>query len=159
MKKYLYLLLFVFTTTLWSTNFSIKDKKIVKQELKKIQKDTLKKDKVAKKEVVVVDSLLEFKGKFKPYMKNAHASYYADKFHGKRTASGAAFHPMGLTAAHRSMRFGTRLRVTYGDRSVVVTVNDRGPFIKGRVLDLSIAAAAAVGLTSAGVGQVTAEVL
>jgi rare lipoprotein A len=64
-----------------------------------------------------------------------------------------------MTCAHRSLPFGTKLRVTHGGRSVVVTVNDRGPFIRGRVLDLSTGAARAVGLTSAGVGRVTAEVV
>ncbi|GAC1340158.1 MAG: hypothetical protein NVSMB20_16390 [Bradyrhizobium sp.] len=64
-----------------------------------------------------------------------------------------------MTAAHRSLPFGTKLRVTHGGRSVVVTVNDRGPFIRGRVLDLSTGAARAVGLTSAGVGRITAELI
>jgi len=64
-----------------------------------------------------------------------------------------------MTAAHRSLPFGTKLKVTHGDRSVVVTINDRGPFVHGRVLDLSTAAARAVGLTSAGVGHVVAEVM
>jgi rare lipoprotein A len=64
-----------------------------------------------------------------------------------------------MTAAHRSLPFGTKLRVTHGDRSVVVTINDRGPFIRGRVLDLSTGAARAIGLTHAGVGRVVAEVM
>ena len=64
-----------------------------------------------------------------------------------------------MTAAHRSLPFGTKVRVTYRGQSVVVTINDRGPFIKGRVLDLSKGAARAVGLTGAGVGHVTAEVI
>ena len=64
-----------------------------------------------------------------------------------------------MTCAHRSLPFGTKLRVTHGGRSVVVTVNDRGPFVRGRVLDLSTAAARAVGLTGAGVGRVIAEVM
>ncbi|HEY3791727.1 MAG TPA: septal ring lytic transglycosylase RlpA family protein, partial [Bradyrhizobium sp.] len=64
-----------------------------------------------------------------------------------------------LTCAHRSLPFGTRLRVTHGGRSVVVIVNDRGPFVRGRVLDLSTGAARAIGLTGAGVGRVTAEVV
>ncbi len=64
-----------------------------------------------------------------------------------------------MTAAHRTLPFGTRLRVTHGDHSVVVTINDRGPFIRGRVLDLSTGAARAIGLTSAGVGRVVAEVI
>jgi rare lipoprotein A len=86
------------------------------------------------------------------------ASYYGNES-GSRTASGQRFNQNAMTAAHRTLPFGTRLRVTHGDRSVVVTVNDRGPFIRGRVLDLSTAAARAVGLTSAGVGRVVAEVM
>ena len=84
------------------------------------------------------------------------ASFYGS---GTRTASGARFNPGGLTCAHRSLPFGTRLRVTHAGRSVVVTVNNRGPFIRGRVLDLSTGAARAVGLTSRGVGRVVAEVI
>ena len=86
------------------------------------------------------------------------ASYYGNEA-GSRTASGQRFNQNALTCAHRSLPFGTRLRVTHGGRSVVVTVNDRGPFIRGRVLDLSTAAARAVGLTGAGVGRVVAEVI
>jgi rare lipoprotein A len=86
------------------------------------------------------------------------ASYYGNES-GSKTASGQRFNQNALTAAHRSLPFGTKLRVTHGGRSVVVTINDRGPFIRGRVLDLSTAAARAVGLTSAGVGRVTAEVI
>jgi rare lipoprotein A len=86
------------------------------------------------------------------------ASYYGNES-GSRTASGQRFNQNALTAAHRSLPFGTQLRVTHGGRSVVVTVNDRGPFIRGRVLDLSTGAARAIGLTSRGVGHVVAEVL
>ena len=86
------------------------------------------------------------------------ASFYGNES-GSKTASGQHFNQNAMTCAHRSLPFGTRLKVTHGDRSVVVTVNDRGPFIRGRVLDLSTAAARAVGLTSAGVGRVVAEVL
>jgi rare lipoprotein A len=64
-----------------------------------------------------------------------------------------------MTAAHRSLPFGTKLRVTHRGQSVVVTINDRGPFIKGRVIDLSKGAARAIGLTSRGVGHVTAELI
>ena len=78
---------------------------------------------------------------------------------GSHTASGQRFNQSAMTCAHRSLPFGTKLRVTHGGRSVVVTVNDRGPFIRGRVLDLSTGAARAIGLTSAGVGHVTAEVV
>jgi rare lipoprotein A len=86
------------------------------------------------------------------------ASFYGNES-GSKTASGQRFNQNALTCAHRSLPFGTKLRVTHGSRSVVVTVNDRGPFVHGRVLDLSTAAAREVGITSAGVGRVTAEVL
>jgi rare lipoprotein A len=86
------------------------------------------------------------------------ASFYGNES-GSKTASGQRFNQNAMTAAHRSLPFGTKLRVTHGGRSVVVTINDRGPFIRGRVLDLSTGAARAVGLTGAGVGRVVAEVV
>ncbi len=86
------------------------------------------------------------------------ASYYGNES-GSRTASGQRMNASAMTAAHRSLPFGTKLRVTHGDRSVVVTINDRGPFIRGRVLDLSTGAARVIGLTGAGVGRVVAEVV
>jgi rare lipoprotein A len=86
------------------------------------------------------------------------ASYYGNES-GSQTASGQRFNQNAMTCAHRSLPFGTKLRVTHGGQSVVVTVNDRGPFVRGRVLDLSTGAARAIGLTSAGVGRVTAEVV
>lgn len=85
------------------------------------------------------------------------ASYYGAELAGRRTASGARFNPGGMTAAHRSLPFGTKLRVSHGGRSVVVTINDRGPFVRGRVLDLSHGAARAIGLR--GVGRVVAEAM
>ena len=86
------------------------------------------------------------------------ASYYGNES-GSRTASGQRFNQNALTAAHRSLPFGTKLRVTHRGQSVIVTINDRGPFIRSRVLDLSKGAARAIGLTGAGVGRVTAEVV
>ncbi|MDD1536645.1 MULTISPECIES: septal ring lytic transglycosylase RlpA family protein [unclassified Bradyrhizobium] len=86
------------------------------------------------------------------------ASFYGNES-GSKTASGQRFNQNAMTAAHRSLPFGTKLRVTHGSQSVVVTINDRGPFIRGRVLDLSTGAARAIGLTSRGVGRVTAEVV
>ena len=86
------------------------------------------------------------------------ASFYGNES-GSKTASGQRFNENDMTAAHRSLPFGTKLRVTHKGKSVVVTINDRGPFIKGRVLDLSTGAARAVGLTASGVGHVTAEVM
>jgi rare lipoprotein A len=84
------------------------------------------------------------------------ASYYGNES-GSRTASGQRMNPSAMTAAHRTLPFGTKVRVTHGDRSVVVTINDRGPFVRGRVLDLSTGAARAIGLP--GVGRVTAEIV
>ena len=87
------------------------------------------------------------------------ASYYADKYQGRRTSSGEVFDQQKLTAAHKSLPFGTKLKVTNPDngRSVVVTINDRGPFVRGRVIDLSKAAASKIGLISKGVGTVVIE--
>ncbi len=81
------------------------------------------------------------------------ASYYK---HGSRTANGERFNPNGLTAAHRNLPFGTKVRVTNvkTGKSVVVRINDRGPFIKNRVIDLSLGAARLVGLTRSGVAKV-----
>jgi len=86
------------------------------------------------------------------------ASYYGNEA-GSQTASGQRFNQNAMTAAHRSLPFGTKLKVTHGERSVIVTINDRGPFVRGRVLDLSTGAARAIGLTGAGVGRVVAEVM
>jgi rare lipoprotein A len=86
----------------------------------------------------------------------ALASWYGQES-GNRTANGEPFDGSGLTAAHRSLPFGTRLRVTYQGRSVIVRINDRGPYIKGRALDLSRAAAARIGLVRAGVARVCWE--
>jgi rare lipoprotein A len=88
------------------------------------------------------------------------ASWYGARFAGHRTASGEPFDPSELTAAHRTLPFGTRVRVTDADGdTVVVRINDRGPFARGRVIDLSQAAARKIGLTRAGSGKVTLAVL
>lgn len=81
------------------------------------------------------------------------ASWYGPES-GNRTANGEPFDGSSMTAAHRTLSFGTKLRVTYGNKSVVVRINDRGPFIKGRSLDLSSAAATRLGLKAAGVAKV-----
>jgi rare lipoprotein A len=80
--------------------------------------------------------------KVTPYKENVVASFYANKFHGRKTASGVIFDNTKLTAAHNSLPFGTKLKVTNlaNGKSVMVEVNDRGPFVKGRELDLSKAA-------------------
>ena len=89
------------------------------------------------------------------------ASYYADRFNGQRTASGERFSNSDLTAAHRTLPFGSRVRVTNPDsgESVVVRINDRGPFTRGRTIDLSRAAAQQVGIVRAGHGTVELELI
>jgi len=89
------------------------------------------------------------------------ASWYGPGFFGNRTANGEVFRPGTMTAAHRSLPFGTKVRVTnlWNDRSAVVTINDRGPFIAHRVIDLAHGAAHKLGLISNGIAQVRLEVL
>ncbi len=87
------------------------------------------------------------------------ASYYGDAFAGNPTASGEPFNPQKLTAAHKTLPFGTQLRVSYGGKSTVVTVNDRGPYVDGRDVDLSQGAADTIGMTGAGVAPVEVTVL
>lgn len=89
------------------------------------------------------------------------ATYYGKEFAGRNTASGEAFDPSGLTCAHRTLPFGTKLKVSYPKKgtSVEVRVNDRGPQKLERILDVSRGAADELGLTADGVGQVEAEVL
>ncbi|MBW4482702.1 MAG: septal ring lytic transglycosylase RlpA family protein [Tildeniella torsiva UHER 1998/13D] len=89
------------------------------------------------------------------------ASWYGPGFHGRRSASGEVFNQNDLTAAHRTLPFGTRVRVTNlsTGQSVVVRINDRGPFGHGRVIDLSAAAAGNIGIRASGVGRVQLEVL
>jgi rare lipoprotein A len=86
--------------------------------------------------------------------KTGLASYYGPELAGQPTASGEPFNPYGFTAAHRTLPLGTKLIVSYGGRSVEVTVNDRGPYSGGRELDLSQGAAEYLGLTYAGVDYV-----
>lgn len=93
------------------------------------------------------------------YRAEGKASYYGARHHGKRTASGERFDQHALTAAHRSLPFGTRVRVTNlrNQRSVVVRINDRGPYARGRIIDLSRQAARQLGMLSAGVVPVRVE--
>lgn len=79
----------------------------------------------------------------------------------KTTANGERFNKLGLTAAHRSLKFGTRVKVTNikTGKSVIVRINDRGPFIKGRIIDLSLGAARVIGLNKSGVARVKIAVL
>lgn len=89
------------------------------------------------------------------------ASYYAHKFHGRQTASGEIYDENDMTAAHKTLAFGTTVRVTNlsNGKDVVVRINDRGPFVKGRIIDLSYKAAGKLDMISAGVIKARVEVL
>ena len=89
------------------------------------------------------------------------ASWYGEQFQGNSTASGEAYDMNGLTAAHRSLPLGTKIKVTNlkNNRSLIVRVNDRGPFISSRILDLSMGAAKKLGFLGAGVAYVRSEVV
>ncbi len=112
-----------------------------------IQKNTELKDTVAKKasltvkKPIFIDTIpnMEVVRKLKLYKKSVHASYYADKFNGKRTSSGVKFSNSGYTAAHKKFPFGTKLKITneVNGKSVIVEVIDRGPFVKSREIDLT----------------------
>lgn len=103
------------------------------------------------------------------YLPHAHpgygavgiASWYGREFHGRRTASGRRFDMHALTAAHKTLPFGTKVRVTNleNNRSVVVTITDRGPFVKGRIVDLSMRAAEVLGFKRKGKAKVRVEVV
>lgn len=84
------------------------------------------------------------------------ASYYADKFQGRKTANGETFRQNRMTAAHQTLPFGTKVKVTNlsNGKTVKVRVNDRGPFVAGRIIDLSKKAARKLGMTQAGIANV-----
>lgn len=125
MKKIIAPILLLFVFIFLASSFT--SSKIAIQEKTKIVKDTIPSDS------------LEVNLKFKPYKKAVHASYYHDRFNGRKTASGKRFDNKKLTAAHKKLPFGTKLRVTnpVNNKSVVVTVTDRGPFTRGREIDLT----------------------
>ncbi len=135
MKNAITLFLLIATIGLVSGQSVIKDKpKAI------TQKDSVKKDKeIVQPSVIFNDTVIAVKGVYKLYKKNVHASYYANKFNGKRTASGKKFDNTKYTAAHRKFAFGTILKITNeaNGKSVLVEVNDRGPFSRGREIDLS----------------------
>ncbi|HET8839554.1 MAG TPA: septal ring lytic transglycosylase RlpA family protein [Flavobacteriaceae bacterium] len=89
------------------------------------------------------------------------ASFYGEKFNGKPTASGEIFESSKLTAAHPNLPFGTNVKVTNlsNNKSVIVRVNDRGPFVMGRIIDLSKAAAEMLGFIQKGIAGVSIEIL
>ena len=136
-------------------------KKVEKSKIT-ILKDTILKEKIVTDKLTVLDTTIVENGVFKFYKKAAHASYYADKFNGQRTASGKKFDNNKFTAAHKTFPFGTKLKVINprNGKSVIVEVTDRGPFVKGRELDLTRRAfTQIVGRTGAGAVIVNIEVL
>lgn len=93
------------------------------------------------------------------YSEQGIASWYGPGFHGRKTASGERFNQKAMTCAHRKLPFGSKIKVTNlnNDKSVIVTVNDRGPFVRRRIVDLSRQAAYEIGLISTGTAPVRVE--
>lgn len=137
MKNKKHLILYTLTTALISC-FSVTSQTKPTNEPKIIQ-DTAKN---IRPNIIALptDSVFTDKGlKLKPYKKNAHASYYSDKFNGRKTANGSRFNNSKYTAAHKKLPFGTRVKVTNeaNGKFVIVKITDRGPFVKTREIDLS----------------------
>ena len=126
-----------------------------------IDGDTIRKDSIQTDVDLAIDEeaskLIEKAGE----VSSGVVSWYGGKFHGRKTASGEKYNKNELTAAHKTLPFGTKVKVTNirNGKSVVVEINDRGPFVKSRVLDLSQAAFNEIGHTNSGVMQVKYEVL
>lgn len=144
MQKSKYYFFFLTIILLFTSSFTVNKIVDVKQDVKKQQEqkknqDTVKKVKTLKDIEAEIDSLIQYKGKFRPFKKTAHASYYADKFHGRKTACGKIYDKNKLTAAHKKLPFGTIVKVTNesNGKSVFVVITDRGPFVRGREIDLS----------------------
>ncbi|MCE2572525.1 septal ring lytic transglycosylase RlpA family protein [Motilimonas eburnea] len=95
------------------------------------------------------------------FTQSGQASYYADKYNNRKTASGEIYHHKYSTAAHRELPFGAKVKVTNvkNGKTVVVKINDRGPFIRGRIIDLSKSAFSRIGNTSEGLLDVTIQVI
>ncbi len=125
--------------------------KVIKQITEKTVFDTIQRDSL--KPVI--------KPKTTIFKEKVHASYYAEKFHGRKTASGKLFDMNKLTAAHKKLPFGTKLKVTNkaNGKFVIVEVNDRGPYVKGRELDLSKKAFSMIANISRGFVVVDIEIL
>lgn len=133
MKKSITLIFLLTFISILSSQSSDRQKTLV-------QKDSIKKSKLALEiEDKKMDSLVDVLSVFKAFKSDAHASYYADKFNGKKTASGRKFDNTKYTAAHKKLPFGTKVRVTNekNGKWVIVEITDRGPFVKSREIDLS----------------------
>lgn len=155
MRQKITLLLLIVTTIISLSSFSLKNRKF--QEPKKVTQDTIKKNAAIADSLGLISNL-----KLKLHKKNAHASYYHDKFNGRRTASGTKFSNSKYTAAHRKFPFGTKLKVTneINGKSVIVEVTDRGPFSKGREIDLTKKAFMEIAANkNSGAQKVTIEII
>ncbi|MEM6523633.1 MAG: septal ring lytic transglycosylase RlpA family protein [Bacteroidota bacterium] len=110
---------------------------------------------------VVILAMLSLSLPVQKGVERGKASFYADKFKGCKTASGEKYIPSKLTAAHKKLAFGTLVKVTNlkNGKSVKVTINDRGPFVKGRIVDLSKAAAKKIDMLNDGVVDVELKIL
>lgn len=108
--------------------------------------------------IITLLFLVTFSGISEAKTQHGIASYY---WKPQRVASGGWFNPNAMTGAHKTLKFGTRVRVTNlrNKKSVVVKINDRGPFIKGRIIDLSKAAASKIGMIKSGITKVKIEIL
>jgi rare lipoprotein A len=133
------------------------------KQKKSVQKDTINKTKILlMQQEMAPDSLFIVNGNYKLYKKAAHASYYADKFHGRKTASGKKYNKNQYTAAHKKLPFGTIVKVTneVNGKSVNVEITDRGPFVRTREIDLSRRSFMDIASNkSSGAMRVTIEVL
>jgi rare lipoprotein A len=116
---------------------------------------------MAQKYIVFIFFLLVWAFSYSQIKERGKASYYADKFQGRRTASGEIFDNNKLTAAHNTLEFNTMVRVTNvsNNKSVEVRINDRGPFVQGRIIDVSKSAAARIDMIAQGVVDVEIEVI
>ena len=123
-----------------------------------IDNDTIKEDTLSVEDEKKVEDILESTAH---EISTGVVSWYGGKFHGRKTASGEKYDKHELTAAHKSLPFGTKVKVTNirNGKSVVVEINDRGPYAKSRVLDLSQAAFSEIGHTNTGVMQVEYEIM
>jgi peptidoglycan lytic transglycosylase len=132
--------------------------KVEVPQRKEAQKQEPKQEKVERKEKTA-ERKVETEHSYRTTStQSGMASFYGSES-GSQTASGQRFNPSAMTAAHRSLPFGTKVRVTNkrNGKSVIVTINDRGPFVHGRIIDLSTAAAGVIGMRSSGVAPVTVE--
>ena len=134
MKKGLILLCLVLAVALaWSQTTPLNKQKTI------VVKDTLKKNKTPAADIIVEDSIPVKSLQLKAFKKSVIASYYADKFNGRRTTSGKKFSNSGYTAAHKKLPFGTKVKVTneVNGRFVIVEITDRGPFVRSKEIDLT----------------------